>query len=386
MFGYYGIPYGIFTWEKPWFLRLCGFKKRDIDTLFSSVPSSRIFLLKYLPYQSEQTVCIHKSVTRQDGLGCRLGRCFCALRRGLHWRPAPWNLIKNLPAVSCAGARRLSSAFGRRRSPGSSAGSLPSVRSTTCRFCISFDDLAAWSRQTAPYLPEGLHFWNSCSRSRTGWCTAHRNVPRRHPAKGNYHPHSCSRVFWWGRWSSLTALVWLEWLWFSPPLCVSWNLIVLSFSPNAVPAPESHRSVAVLASFGRSWHSHIPFGLLFNFQGTMKRSFTYSHWVNSNSNPKRKNICELKKLFTHLDKGCRNVHPFSGSLRKTFWENLSPHLFGITKPTDTLFHRKNEKIFFIRLQDCLFSLAKNVPSLIWNWKAETHPVFRKKGKKICPPT
>ena len=26
--------------------------------------------------------------------------------------------------------------------------------------------------------------------------------------------------------------------------------------------------VAVLASFGRSWHSHIPFGLLFNFQGT----------------------------------------------------------------------------------------------------------------------
>ena len=72
----------------------------------------------------------------------------------------------------------------------------------------------------------------------------------------------------------------------------------------------------------------IPFGLLFNFQSTMKRSFTYSHWENSNSNPKRKNIFEF--------------------------ENPS-HLFGITSLNDTLFHRKNEKIFFIRLREFYFS-------------------------------
>ncbi|OUP77590.1 hypothetical protein B5F08_08515 [Anaeromassilibacillus sp. An172] len=133
--------------------------------------------------------------------------------------------------------------------------------------------------------------------------------------------------------------------------------------------------------------SHIPFGLLFNFQGTMKRSFTYSHWVNSNSNPKRKNICELKKLFTHLDKGCRNAHPFSGFLQKFFekiylftcshWEvpnyrvflkkflsgKKPSHLFGIAKPNDTLFHRKNEKIFLLGW-GWLYFLAEKAPSLI----------------------
>ena len=62
--------------------------------------------------------------------------------------------------------------------------------------------------------------------------------------------------------------------------------------------------------------SHIPFGSLFSFQGTMKRSFTYSHWQRSNAPPKRENISEWKNLFTHLDKGCRNAHPFSGFLSK----------------------------------------------------------------------
>lgn len=56
---------------------------------------------------------------------------------------------------------------------------------------------------------------------------------------------------------------------FDDPLIYS-----LLFALNAVPAPESHRGVASLLSS----QSHIPFGLLFSFQGTMKRSFTYSHW------------------------------------------------------------------------------------------------------------
>ena len=39
------------------------------------------------------------------------------------------------------------------------------------------------------------------------------------------------------------------------------NPVFLSLPPSG--------GVAVLASFGRSWHSHIQFGLLFNFQGTV---------------------------------------------------------------------------------------------------------------------
>lgn len=93
----------------------------------------------------------------------------------------------------------------------------------------------------------------------------------------------------------------------------------------------------------RSSHSHIPFGLLFNFQGTVRRSFTYSHWERANGNPKRekyfefekpshlfplgraklsgvfeKIFCFAKDPFTHLDKGGRNAHPFLGFFSKIF--------------------------------------------------------------------
>ena len=41
---------------------------------------------------------------------------------------------------------------------------------------------------------------------------------------------------------------------------------------------------------------------------------------------------------------------------KNFLSGKKPsHLFGIAKPNDTLFHRKNEKIFFIRLREFYFS-------------------------------
>ena len=36
--------------------------------------------------------------------------------------------------------------------------------------------------------------------------------------------------------------------------------------------------------------SHIPFGSLFSFQGTMKRSFTYSHWEAASGKSKWENI------------------------------------------------------------------------------------------------
>ena len=34
--------------------------------------------------------------------------------------------------------------------------------------------------------------------------------------------------------------------------------------------------------------------------------------------------------------------------------------------------------YFFRLRDGLFLLAQKVPSLIWNWEAKKHPIFKKK--------
>ena len=100
-----------------------------------------------------------------------------------------------------------------------------------------------------------------------------------------------------------------------------------------------------------------------------------------------------------------------GEMHTHFWDfprkifylpKMSPHLFGITKPNDTLFHGKKEKIFFL-LQVLYFACFEKplsliptgrgrmhtlnlkkffVPSLIWNWEAETHPVFTKILKNI----
>ena len=159
----------------------------------------------------------------------------------------------------------------------------------------------------------------------------------------------------------------------------------------------------------------------------MKRSFTYSHWVNSNSNPKRENICELKRPLHSFGQRVPKCTPILGLLKKTFWENLSlhlfplgstklsgvsekflsgkkpSHLFGIAKPNDTLFHRKIRKYFFgcrcfiLLPSKSLFTYSHweqpnahpesqkiFTHSLIWNWEVKTQPVFQKNGKKNLP--
>lgn len=74
-------------------------------------------------------------------------------------------------------------------------------------------------------------------------------------------------------------------------------------------------------------------------------------------------------------KGAEMHTHFCGFQRKNFYlVKRSPHLFGIAKSNDTLFLRKNEKIFF-QLRDSLLLLAPKVPSLIWNWNVKTQPVF-----------
>ena len=111
----------------------------------------------------------------------------------------------------------------------------------------------------------------------------------------------------------------------------------------------------MLISFGRSWHSHIPFGSLFSFQGTMKRSFTYSNEKPPHSFGQRVPKCtpnfrlSPKKFF-------EKIYPFTCShweapnyrvFMKNFLSGKKPsHLFGIAKPNDTLFHRKIRKYFF----------------------------------------
>ena len=113
----------------------------------------------------------------------------------------------------------------------------------------------------------------------------------------------------------------------------------------------------------------------------------------------------MKNLLTHLDKGCRNAHPFWGFSKKLFekiypftcsyWEvqnyrvflknflsgkKLS-HLFGIAKPNDTLFHRKIRKYFF----GCgwLYFLAEKAPSLIPTGRGHLGIVILKKDKKYA---
>ena len=145
------------------------------------------------------------------------------------------------------------------------------------------------------------------------------------------------------------------------------------------------RSLRCSSSPRLSWQSHIPFGLLFSFQGTMKRPFTYSHWEKTNDNPKRKNIFEFENpshLFAQRVSKCTPV--FWLSPEKLFEKFIPPsiptgksqmhtlnrkkflplHLFGIGRSKRNLFFRKFEK-FLKRLSVSkntlyLFLLAESV--------------------------
>ena len=86
----------------------------------------------------------------------------------------------------------------------------------------------------------------------------------------------------------------------------------------------------------------------------------------------------MKNLLTHLDKGCRNAHPFLRFSKKNFYSvKRPPHLFGIAKPNDTLFHRKNEKMFF-SIVGALFLLPSKSLFTYSHWEQpNAHPESRK---------
>lgn len=183
----------------------------------------------------------------------------------------------------------------------------------------------------------------------------------------------------------------------------------MSFS---IPAPSS--GVAVLASFRRSWHSHIPFGSLFNFQGTVRRSFTYSHWEAASDKSKSENIWEFEKSFhlfplgraklsgvfekifcfakdpfTHLDKGGRNAHPFPSFFSKIFWEKILPFTYlELRSRNAPCFHKKFEKYFVFGCGTAYFCLSKKSFHLFGIGVSKRNLFQRKifeKDKKICPP-
>ena len=134
----------------------------------------------------------------------------------------------------------------------------------------------------------------------------------------------------------------------------------------------------------------------------MKSPFTCSHWEEQNYRVFLKNFLFYKRSLHSFGQRGSKCTPILRLSKKNFYSvKISPHLFGITKPNDTLFYRKKEKIFFRlwvlcfayfekslslipteRSQMHTLNLKKFIPSLIWNWEAETHPVFTKILKNI----
>ena len=172
----------------------------------------------------------------------------------------------------------------------------------------------------------------------------------------------------------------------------------MSFS---IPAPSS--GVAVLASFGRSWHGHIPFRLLFNFQGTVRRSFTCSHWEEQNYRVFLKNFLFYKRsLHSFGQRGSKCTPIFEAFEEKfLFGENIPSLIWNYKAKWHPVSQKKMRKYFSVA--GALFCLLRKtpsfiptgnsqmhtqnlkkffVPSLIWNWEAETHPVFTKILKKF----
>lgn len=144
----------------------------------------------------------------------------------------------------------------------------------------------------------------------------------------------------------------------------------------------SPKSLTAFWGLRLSWQSHIPFGSLFSFQGTMKRSFTYSHWEAASGKSKWENIWEFENLSLLFAQGVSKRTPVFGLFPKKLFEKFIPspiptgksqmhtlnrkkflplHLFGIERSKRNLFFRKFEK-FLKRL-----SVSK-IPFTCFYWQ------------------
>lgn len=84
------------------------------------------------------------------------------------------------------------------------------------------------------------------------------------------------------------------------------------------------------------------------FSATVKESFTYSHWEAASDNPKREKYLRIWNTLSLIcTRGIQMHTHFWDFPRQIFsLPKISPHLFGIAKPNDTLFYRKRRKNFF----------------------------------------
>ena len=91
-----------------------------------------------------------------------------------------------------------------------------------------------------------------------------------------------------------------------------------------------------------------------------------------------KNIYGLKTPFTHLDKGCRNAHPFPGFFSKNFLRKNLPFTYLELQSQMTPYFSEKLKIFFVLLRDDLFLLTEEkVSSLIPTGKGLIPTLFQK---------
>ena len=152
--------------------------------------------------------------------------------------------------------------------------------------------------------------------------------------------------------------------------------------------------VAVLASFGRSWHSHIPLGLLFNFQGTVRRSFTYSHRERSNAPPKREKYLRIKNSLHSFGQRVPKCTPIFGLSSKNFLRKFIPSLvptgkYQIIGCFWKIFYLVKSPLTYLELRDqnaTCFSekRQKNLPSNIGGHTFDTNNIidFLKYSERI----
>lgn len=143
----------------------------------------------------------------------------------------------------------------------------------------------------------------------------------------------------------------------------------MSFS---IPAPSS--GVASLLSS----QSHIPFGLLFNFQGTVRRSFTCSHWEEQNYRVFLKNFLFYKRsLHSFGQRGAKCTPIFEIFQEKFFiYRKYSLTYLELQSQMTPYFTEKMRKYFSV--VGALFCLLRKPPSLIPTGRSQMHTLNLKK--------
>ena len=168
----------------------------------------------------------------------------------------------------------------------------------------------------------------------------------------------------------------------------SFNFQLLWKSPSLIPTEK--RQVTTLS--GKNiWEFEIPFHLFAQWVSKCTPIFGLS-LKNFYKNLSfhlfplgRAKLSGVFEKFFVLQKILSLIWTKGVEMHTHFWDfprqifylpKISPHLFGITKPNDTLFHRKNERIFF-SVAGALFCLLWKLPSLIPTGKRQIPTLFQK---------